>query len=65
MELNKRKFVICIDNTYFPASLTKYKKYELIPDSKAEEERMVRVIDNSGEDYLFSMNHFILLEALE
>jgi len=59
---NKNHFVICIDNTDYEASLIVRKMYEVIPDPQAEEDDMLRVIDESGEDYLFPVSHFISIE---
>jgi hypothetical protein len=53
------KFVICIDNSDFPASLEKRKIYEVVPDTSAEEIQYIRVIDESGEDYLYPSSLFI------
>jgi hypothetical protein len=53
------KFVICIDNAVYPASLEKRKIYELLPDKDAEKIEHVRVIDESGEDYLYPASCFI------
>ena len=53
------KFVICIDNADYPASLEKRKIYELLPDKDAEKIGHVRVIDESGEDYLYPASCFI------
>jgi len=53
------KFVICIDNADYPASLEKRKIYELLPDKDAEKIEHVRVIDESGEDYLYPASCFI------
>ena len=53
------KFVICIDNSDYPASLEKRKIYEVLPDKDAEKIQHVRVIDESGEDYLYPASCFI------
>jgi len=53
------KFVICIDNSEYPASLEKRKIYEVLPDSDAEKMEHIRVIDESGEDYLYPASCFI------
>lgn len=53
------KFVICIDNSEYPASLEKRKIYEVIPDSDAEKIEHIRVVDESGEDYLYPVSCFI------
>ncbi len=53
------KFVICIDNSAYPAALEKRKIYEALADSGAEALNMLRVIDESGEDYLFPSSIFV------
>ncbi len=59
---NKIHFVICLDNTDYEASLIVRKMYEVIPDPQAEKDDMLRVIDESGEDYLFEASRFISIE---
>ncbi|RLA48611.1 MAG: hypothetical protein DRR42_16565 [Gammaproteobacteria bacterium] len=53
------KFVICINNSEYPASLEKRKIYEVLPDSDAAKTKQIRVVDESGEDYLFPASCFI------
>jgi hypothetical protein len=53
------KFVICLDNAGYEASLEQRKLYELLPDDKAGAHGRLRVIDESGEDYLFPANLFM------
>ena len=53
------RLVICIRNTDYPASLEKRKIYQAIPDSSANEHDQIRVIDESGEDYLYPKDYFI------
>ncbi len=62
MNTSKRNFVICIDNGEYEASLIQKKIYEMIPDEEAAKDDMIRVIDESGEDYLYHRSHFILVE---
>lgn len=52
-------FVICIENKDYPVSLEKRKIYEVVPDPEAEEVGHIRVIDESGEDYLYPATCFI------
>jgi hypothetical protein len=52
-------FVLCIDNGGYAASLEQRKVYRTIGDPGAEEHGMVRVIDESGEDYLFPKTLFV------
>jgi hypothetical protein len=48
-----RRFVLCVSNERYPASLEIRKIYEAIPDEAAATRSFVRVIDESGEDYLY------------
>ena len=57
--MKQPQFVICIENKDYPASLEKRKIYEVVPDSEAEEVGHIRVIDESGEDYLYPAKCFI------
>ncbi len=54
----KRHFMICVDNRNYEASLEIRKVYEVIPDKIAEKHHQLRVIDESGEDYLFPEDYF-------
>ena len=56
------RFVICIDNSEYPASLEKHKIYRVLPDDKAAAEGDLRVIDESGEDYLYQEKYFIPID---
>ncbi len=58
-------FVLCLDNQGYPASLEPRKVYQAIRDLEAERHGMVRVIDESGEDYLFPSAFFVPLEVPE
>ena len=51
-------FIICIENKNYSASLEFGKMYRGLPDEKAAQHKMIRVIDESGEDYLYSENSF-------
>jgi hypothetical protein len=55
---SKAEFVICISNQGYPASLELHKLYRVIPDEDAAADDDIRVIDESGEDYLFPASHF-------
>jgi len=56
---SERRFVICIRNDGYPASLEVRKIYEALPDADAEKHHQVRVIEESGEDYLYPEGHFV------
>lgn len=52
---------ICIDNTGYEMSLERRKVYPVLPDESAARSNYVRVIDETGEDYLFPANRFVLI----
>ena len=52
------RYVLCIRNEGYPASLELHKVYRAILDERAAQDRLVRVIDESGEDYLYPMDCF-------
>ena len=52
------QFAVCIDNTGYPASLELHKIYQVLPDEEAALDGDLRVIDKSGEDYLFPASFF-------
>jgi len=56
------KPVLCVNNRGYPASLEVRKMYWSIPDQNAERDGMIRVIDESGEDYLYADNRFVAIE---
>ena len=53
------RFAVCIDNQGYPASLEKHKIYPVVADDRAERDGDLRVIDESGEDYLYSALRFV------
>ena len=46
-------FVVCISNAGYEASLDRGKRYRVLPDTEATAHRQVRIVDESGEDYLY------------
>ena len=58
----EKQFVICIDNSGYPASLELHKVYAVLPDERAAEDDFLRVVDESGEDYLYSVKRFVSVE---
>lgn len=62
MNARRKRFAICIDNTDYKASLIVKKIYEVMQDEEAAKDDFLRVIDESGEDYLYHASHFILIE---
>ena len=53
------RYLICVKNEDYPASLELRKVYRRIPDLKAERHQLFRVIDESGEDYLYPREFFV------
>jgi hypothetical protein len=51
-------FVVCVKNDDYPASLEVRKLYSRIPDAEAERHGQVRIVDESGEDYLYPAEYF-------
>jgi hypothetical protein len=53
------RFAVCIDNADYPASLELHKIYRILPDADAAADGDIRVVDESGEDYLYSAERFV------
>jgi len=53
-----QKFLLCVENKGYEVSLEARKLYETIPDKEAERHSQVRIIDESGEDYLYPSRFF-------
>ena len=62
LENSPPSFAVCINNSEYPASLELHKIYRVLPDEDAEQEGDLRVIDESGEDYLYPGEYFMVLE---
>jgi hypothetical protein len=62
MARDGQRFAICVDNTDYPASLERRKIYRVIPDPEAEQDGDLRVIDESGEDYLYPADYFVIVD---
>ena len=57
-------FVLCIENKDCD-DLEKRKVYQVLPDDKAADEGYLRIVDESGEDYLYPESYFIPVELPE
>lgn len=62
MKARTKPFALCIDNTHYRASLIPGKVYRLLPDSQAAKDDLVRIVDESGEDYLYHRSHFVFVD---
>ena len=52
------RFVVCVENSECPASLELHKIYRVVPDQEAAREGDLRIVDESGEDYLYPAEWF-------
>jgi hypothetical protein len=57
-----RRFAVCVKNDGYEAALERNKLYVLLPDREADKHGDVRVIDESGEDYLYPADWFIAID---
>jgi hypothetical protein len=57
-EKQSAHFVVCLNNEGYKASLEVGKLYRFIPDTEAASEGLIRVVDESGEDYAFDADRF-------
>jgi len=65
MKSMKSEFVICVKNSDYAASLELRKLYPVLPDPTAEARHLVRIVDESGEDYLYPANYFVAVKLEE
>ena len=65
MSDHERQFAVCIRNDGYEESLEPRKIYEILVDSKAAQHRMIRVIDEEGEDYLYPQEWFLPIQLPE
>ncbi len=59
---SKKHYVICVKSKGYRASLDVRKVYQAIPDAGAAKHGLIRVIDESGEDYLYPVEFFVPIE---
>ena len=55
-------FVVCICNTGYEASLETRKLYIRLPDEGGAQHGLVRIVDESGEDYLYPADRFVEID---
>ncbi len=58
-----RKYFLCINNAGYPASLEARKIYASLPDKAAEGQGYLRVVDESGVDYLYPASRFVAIDV--
>jgi len=62
MKALTKSFALCIHNDGYEASLIPGKVYRIFPDLRAAKDDFVRIIDESGEDYLYHKDHFVFVD---
>ncbi len=58
----RKQFVICLRNKGYEVSLERRKIYQVLPDPEAAKHKQIRVVDESGEDYLYPQSFFAPIE---
>ena len=58
-----KRFAVCIRNDGYEASLERNKIYLVRPDADAEKSGDIRVLDESGEDYLYPADWFVAVDV--
>ena len=62
MKRPAKQFALCIENAGNEASLILGKVYRILPDRRAAKDDLVRIVDESGEDYLFDKRQFVFVD---
>jgi hypothetical protein len=56
------QYAVCVKNNEYPASLELRKLYQVVPDKSSNALGLIRIIDESGEDYLYPAEYFLLIK---
>ena len=62
MKQPTKQFALCIENNDYEASLILGKVYRILPDTRAAKDDLVRIVDESGEDYLYDKSNFVFVD---
>jgi hypothetical protein len=62
-ENTEPRFAICINNSAYPDDLKVRTVYQILPDESAARSNYIRVIDETGEDYLYPAEYFIFIDV--
>jgi hypothetical protein len=65
MSISAKRFVVCLNNKGYEVSLEPRKIYQVLPDPNATKHGQIRVIDESGDDYLFPKECFAAIQLSE
>jgi hypothetical protein len=61
-ENTKSRFALCINNSGYPDDLKVRTVYQVLPDESAAKSNYIRVVDETGEDYLYPATKFVLID---
>ena len=61
--VSRTRFAVCVNNAGYEVSLERNKIYVVLPDKDAQNCGDLRVVDESGEDYLFSADRFVAIDV--
>jgi hypothetical protein len=62
-ESTQPRFAVCINNTAYPDDLKMRTIYQLLPDESAARSDYIRVVDETGEDYLYPAELFVIIDV--
>ena len=62
MKPPSKTFARCVDNANYEAFLIRGKVYRILPDPRAAKDDLVRIVDESGEDYLYHRSYFVFVD---
>ena len=62
-EHTQSRFAICLNNAGYPDDLKVRTVYQVLPDESAARSNYIRVIDETGEDYLYPAEYFVFVEV--
>jgi hypothetical protein len=62
MKQPTKEFALCVDNNDYEASLIPGKVYPVLSDARAAKDDLVRIVDESGEDYLYDKSLFVFVD---
>jgi hypothetical protein len=63
VESSQPRFAVCLDNTAYPDDLTVRTVYQVLPDESGARSNYLRIVDETGEDYLYPADLFVLIEV--
>ena len=62
MKRSAKQFALCLGNAGNEASLILGKVYRILPDARAAKDDLIRIVDESGDDYLFDKGQFAVVD---